>query len=223
MKASIDRAMIEYMNISDGYDGRRYGHLRNRRGNLDWNVLRMCVFLTLPRDEIIEWESAEKFQKEFCRLLEYYNISNEPLENADSPRMVRIDGYDVPVIERKVTSFYVLCLFVYSHVLNGENSKKAFLECMIVTPFCKKIEECFERQEDRKYMAEEYKIDELSAGLRGWDVFNQKVDDFFINYVYRKCEDEVREMDIINAWQYIQEAYYTRIKKGTEEGEEFDV
>lgn len=139
MKEMIDQIIIEYINMTKRFQKKLFLYEKDLLSNLDWDVLALCVFLSLP-DKCFEIASYnfDSILEEMEFILRYCNVETEPIHfslgDHTEKSKVRIKGYMLPNETGHVPCFYMLCLLIYCHVITDEKEKERFLQCMLVAP-----------------------------------------------------------------------------------------
>ena len=158
MIGAINAAIMKYVELTDEYQLDFCIEQDEMLRNLDWDVLKMCIYLTLPAELICKYGSAEQFLSEFEGILKHRNVESEDMSDMDEKRVrrVRIAGYNAFRGGKCVFCFYMLSLLIYTHVMeiSGEEERRDFLYSMIIFPCIHRIENQYgteEEKEDRFY------------------------------------------------------------------------
>lgn len=202
MRVLIDRTIVEYVNMSKQYRYNIFQDEKELLGKLDWDVLLLCVFLSLPEHCFPDNHEMEDYLEEMEFILDYCNVERESTTNDEERKKVKIKGYMLSNETEHVPCFYMLCLLIYCHLLTDELEKKRFLQCMIIAPIYGRIHRFSE--ENRKLIKEKYQLvqtyynmayDKLDA-VEGRKMF----DKFYLKYhMISAFSNSIRnEMDVLD-------------------------
>lgn len=156
MRALIDRIIVEYVNMSKRY---RYGFSsveEKMLEDLDWDVLLICVFLSLPDDYFSDNCNLEDTFEEMEFILKYCNVEFQSASDEGKGGKIKIKGYMLSDVTEHVPCFYMLCLLIYCHIIKNKDEKKEFLHCMVISSAHNRIRRFSE--ENRNFILERYPL-----------------------------------------------------------------
>lgn len=159
MKKELDGAIVQYCVSARKYEGCSRYKIDTLMHNLDWQAFQIAAYLALPeKDEQDRFRGpAKEFLENFYRILLYYNVEMENADTENMRKVVRITGYEEHPGEKPQSCFSMLCLLVYSFIVE-EKEKERFLECMLIAPCCSKIEREFLGEEDKTEIKKAFEL-----------------------------------------------------------------
>lgn len=158
------------------------GDSTNYQRYIDLRSLRISIFLEMPIELINQGKEA------FINTIEkylWYQFITEEVVSDGAPEKVRIEGYTVS--EKQVSSFILLDLLLYNHVINkfDEKDKESFFMTMILCPCLHKM---INLDEDVKELVFKY-FDIKPVELQKLGEYTERIDLFehwikLFNYEY---------------------------------------
>lgn len=196
MTEGINAAIVEYIVTMRRYKEESFwlGGRLDRR--LDWMVLQMCVFLTLPPKCGSEFKTAEEYLEKFRDILWFWHVEKDQVhQGGEKKEYVWISGYDGSAERKHVSCFYMLSLLLYSHVV-FEDEKEAFLRYMILYPFCYKTASVWEDEEQQKEMLHQFEITGMDIDKENGGRTFEIVLKFWKKYEYDKYLSNINVLEI---------------------------
>lgn len=215
MIGAINAAILKYVELTDKYQLDFYIEQDELLRNLDWDVFKMCIFLTLPSELICKYGSAEQFLSEFEGTLKHRNVESEDMSDMDEKRVrrVRIAGYNAFLDGKCVFCFYMLSLLIYTHVMeiSGERERRDFLYSMIIFPCIHRIENQYAAEKEKELVMQNFHISRDKGGdeVQNLTENRNKVEEYIQRYGYKEYFEPMEVIQFLDAseegrgfWEY---------------------
>ncbi len=212
MIEAINAAIMKYVELTDEYQLDFCIEQDELLRNLDWDVFKMCIYLTLPAELICKYGSAEQFLSEFEGILKHRNVESEDLDEK-RVRRVRIAGYNAFLDGKCVFCFYMLSLLIYTHVMeiSGERERRNFLYSMIIFPCIHRIENQYGTEEEKELVMQNFHISRGKGEdkVQSLTENRNKVEEYIQRYRYKEYFEPMEMIQLLDAseegrgfWEY---------------------